>query len=128
MDAGEGPGDDGGAAEVPRCHGGVLAAAALAVIPVADGGPTQAPGLVVAGDLGEAEALLAGDDVGSLAGLARVGVDGPQEGVVADVIEVATVGEPRARRRDVVRGAFTLGLDEDGHLREVPAVPSGEGF
>src|SRR2546422_9223411 len=58
--------------------------------------------------------------------LAREGVDGAEEHVVADLVEVAAVAEPRAGRRDVVGRRLALGLHEDRQVDEVPPVPPGE--
>ena len=122
VDAGEAAGQDHLGVAEPGLHGGVLAGAALAVVLVADGHPADA-GLVEAlGDLGE-RAGLAVERVLPRAGLARVGVDGAEEEVAGDVLEVAAVLEPRAGRRDVVGGALALRLQQDRQLDVVLAVP-----
>src|SRR6185503_16687486 len=46
----------------------------------------------------------------------------------ADLVEVPAVPEPRPRGRDVVGSGLALGLDQDGQLDEVPAVPPREGL
>jgi hypothetical protein len=50
----------------------------------------------------------------ALAGLAGEGVDGAEEQVARDVLEVAAVLQPLAGRRDVVGGALALGLQQHG--------------
>src|SRR5580704_14496255 len=63
VDPREAAGDYRRAAQEARRQGGVLAAAALAVIVVADRHPPDAVRLVVAGELADRLALLAGQDV-----------------------------------------------------------------
>jgi hypothetical protein len=41
------------------------------------------------------------------------------EHVVADVVQVSTVLQPRPSHGDVVSGALALGLDEDGSIMDV---------
>lgn len=60
---------------------------------------------------------------GDLIGLAVVRVDGADEEVIGDVVEVAAVLEPRARCADVVRRALALGLDQHRAVDVVLAVP-----
>ena len=54
------------------------------------------------------------------------GADDAEEQVAADVLEMAAVGEPFARRRDVVGGALALGLHQDRQVVVVVAVPRRE--
>src|SRR5438105_3222185 len=126
VDAREAPRDHRPAAEVPRRHRRVLAARALAVVLVADHHPADAPRLVVTGDLGERHAPLARQQVESLARLAGERVDGAEEHVVADAVEMAAVQEPAARGRDVVGRRLAFGLDQDRQAEKVLAVPGGK--
>ncbi|MNL02163.1 hypothetical protein D3C87_1226620 [compost metagenome] len=119
VDACERTGDDRRAAEVTRRHGSVLAAGAFAVILVSDDDPALAAFLVGAGDLGNVEPRLAGQDVLGLAALAGPSVDGPHEEVVGDLVEVAAVAQPGAGRRNMVGGRLALGLDENRHPGEL---------
>ena len=56
-------------------------------------------------------------------GLAGEGVGRAHEHVVAELVEVAAVAQPRAGRRDVVGRGLALGLDQHRHVEEVLAVP-----
>jgi hypothetical protein len=51
--------------------------------------------------------------VGNLIHLAVVGINGTNEHVVGDVLEVTTVFEPRASHGNVVGGALALNLDKN---------------
>src|SRR6266478_3971111 len=124
----EAPDDDDPAAEIARRHGGVLAARSLAVVLVADDDPAQTLGLELARHLREVLPLLPRHGVDALARLAGEGVDGAQEHVVADLVQVAPDEKPRAGRRDVVGRGLALGLDEDGEGVEVLAIPAREGL
>src|SRR5262249_31972258 len=75
--------------EVPWGHRGGLAARSLAVVLVADDDPADVSRLPVPGDPGERHGGLAGQHVHAFAGLARERVEGPEEHVVADPVEVA---------------------------------------
>ena len=123
VDAGEAAGYDGGASEEPGGEGGVLAAASLAVVVVADYDPAD-PGVpVVLGGLGEGAACLAGEDISSFAGLAGEGVGRAHEHVLAELGEVAAVLEPRPCGGYVVGGGLALRLHKDWQADVVAAVP-----
>src|SRR5919201_4038586 len=62
--------DDGLAPEIPRRHGGMLAAGSLAVVLVADDHPADAPALEISRDLREGLVDLPRDRVHALASLA----------------------------------------------------------
>lgn len=53
-------------------------------------------------------------------------VDGANEEVLRDVLEMPAVLVPRCSWRDVVGGALALDFDENGRLELVLAVPSAE--
>src|SRR4051794_28499458 len=104
MDAGEAAGDHGEPAEMPRRQRRVLAAAALAVIPVAYDEPADAAAPVVARDRREGLRRLAVEHVAALADLAGERVGRAHEHVVAEAVEMAAVAQPRPGRRDLVGG------------------------
>src|SRR2546423_1244611 len=88
--------------QVPRRHRCVFATTPFAVVLIAYNHRADPLSLVAPGDLGDGKAGLAGQHVGPLPGLAREGARGAQEHVVADLVQMATVFEPRSRRRDMV--------------------------
>merc|ERR1719331_1656761 len=54
-------------------------------------------------------------------------VDGGDQQVVADVLQVATVLQPGPGGRDVVGGALALNLDQDSHVGQIRSDPLVEG-
>src|SRR2546423_3490553 len=68
------------------------------------------------------------DDAATSAGVAGEAVDDAEEEVAGDVLEVASVTQPRASGRDVVGGALARRLEQHGKLEEVVPVPRGEGL
>ena len=125
VDTSEGAGDDGETAKVTGLESGVLTRRALTVVPVTDNDPADALGLVVAGNGGDGTPLTVGE-VLDLVGLTVGGVDGTDQHVVGDVVKVTTVLEPGTGHGDVISGGLALGLDEDGHVGGVLAVPGVE--
>mmetsp|Transcript_24095 Transcript_24095/g.75512 ORF Transcript_24095/g.75512 Transcript_24095/m.75512 type:complete len:373 (-) Transcript_24095:1175-2293(-) len=121
VDARERLDDHRAAAEVARLERGVLAGRALAVVLIADHHPRDARGLVRARGGGHGVEV-PGHLVEDLVGLAVLVVDGADEHVVGDIVQVAAVLEPRARHGDVVGGALAPGLDEDLGVRHILAV------
>src|SRR5207244_708147 len=83
--------------------------AAFAVIVVADGNPLDPMGLVVPSNLADRLSLFAGEDVDPGTGLAIEGVGRAHEHVVAELIQVAAVTQPRTGGRDVVRRGLAFG-------------------
>ena len=126
VDTSEGAGDDGKATKVTGLESGVLTGRTLTVVPVTDNDPADALGLVVTGNSGDGTPLTSGE-VLDLVGLTVGGVDGTDQHVVGDVVKVTTVLEPGTGHGDVISGGLALGLDEDGHVGGVLAVPSVEG-
>ena len=93
VDARKRPCDDGDAAEVAAFQGGVLPAAPLPVVLVPNDHPLDAPAFEVAGHLGDGLKLLPLllQRVPDRVCLAVLRVDGPDQQVVADVVEVPAV-------------------------------------
>ena len=119
VDARERARQDRRAAEIARRHRGVLAARPLAVVLVPDDDPLLPRRLVGAGDLGDFDTALPGEQVRRPAALAGEGVHRPQEHVVADPVEVAAEAQPEAGRGDVVGGRLALRLEKERHLDEI---------
>ena len=109
MDAREALDNDGAPSEMPRLQCRMLAAAALAVVLVANDNPALPLGLVLARHIGNTLVLLC-QHVEHAVGLAVCQVDCADEHVVGDVVEVSAVLEPRPCGADVVRRALALGL------------------
>ena len=105
------------AAEQARRQRGVLAAAALAVVRVADDDPACAERLVA-----RARSRRTRTSCSPVSTLRpwptspRERVARAREQVVAELVEVAAVAQPRAGRRDVVGGRLALRLHEDGQV------------
>jgi hypothetical protein len=117
--------DDGHASQVPGLKGGVLTGRALAIVPVTNNDPRLAVLLVVTGDIRNGT-VLAVECVLNLVGLAVLGVDGTDQHVVRDVVQMSTVLQPGTGHGDVVGGGLALALDEDGQVGGVLAVPGLE--
>jgi hypothetical protein len=112
---------------MPGLQSGVLARATFAVVPVTDNNPLDAVLLVITGNSGHG-VVLAGQDVLDLVGLAVLGVDGTDQHVVRDVVEMSAVFQPGSSHGDVVSGGLALSLDKDGKVKRILAVPSLEGL
>lgn len=126
VDTSEGAGDDGKTAQVPRLKGSVLTGRALAVVPVTNNDPLDAVLLVVTGNVGDGT-VIAVESVLDLVGLAVLLVDGTDQHVVGDVVQVSTVLQPGTSHGDVVSGGLALALDEDGEVLSILTVPGIEG-
>ena len=116
-----------GRAEMARAHGGMFATAAFAIVLVAHDDPAQALSLVVSGNFRKSLSGFATDQISAMAGLSGERVDRTEKHVVADVVEVASVAQPRPGHRDMVRRAFPLSLEEQGEVQRILSVPSAKG-
>lgn len=125
VDTSEGTADDGETTEVAGLESGMLTGRSLTVVPVTDDNPLDATSLVVTGSGGDGVVLL-GEAVLDLVGLTVLGVGGTNQHVVGDVVQVATVLQPRASHGDVISGGLTLTLDQDGHVEGILAIPLSE--
>jgi hypothetical protein len=126
VDTSEGAGDDGKTTEVTGLESGVLTGRALTVVPVTDDDPADALLLVVTGGGGHS-VVLAGGEVVDLVGLTVLGVDGTDQHVVGDVVKVTAVLEPGTGHGNVVGGGLAVGLEQDGKVERILAVPGVEG-
>ena len=102
VDARERAGDDREPTEEARLERGVFARGAFAVVGVADDDPLDALRAVFSCDLRDA-VVFARELVLDLVGLAVLDVDGADETVLGDVLEMSAVLEPGTASRDVVR-------------------------
>lgn len=125
VDTSEGAGDDGETTEVTGLESGVLTGRALTVVPVTNDNPLDTTSLVVTGSSGDGIVLL-GEVVLDLVGLTVLLVGGTDQHVVGDVVQVATVLQPRASHGDVVSGGLALALDQNGDVGGILAIPSLE--
>ena len=112
VDAGKALDNDGAAAEVAWLEGSVFAGRALAVVVLANDAPGDGVGLVRARNVWHA-LVLASELVLDGVGLTVGAVDGTNQHVVGDVVQVAAVLEPGAGHRDVVGRALALDLDQN---------------
>lgn len=117
--------DDGQTTKMTGLESSVLSGRTLTVVPVTNDSPTDTLGLVVTSDGGNGIPLTSGE-VSDLVGLVVGLVDGTDQHVVGDVVEMATVLQPWTSHRDVISGGLALGLDEDREVLGVLAVPGIE--
>lgn len=103
----------------------MLTRRALAVVPVTNNDPLDTVLLVITGNVGDST-IFAGKGVLDLVGLAVLSVDGTNQHVVGDVVQMSTVLQPRTGHGDVVSGGLALGLDKDGQVGGILAVPGLE--
>src|SRR5437762_4255533 len=128
VDAGEALDEDDGAAQVARRHRRVLAARAFTIVLVADDHPAHALGLELARDLREGLRRAPRERVDALARLAAERVHGAEEHVVADLVEVTAVAEPRPGRRYMIGRRLALRLYQNRQVDEILTVPRPEGL
>lgn len=122
VNSGKGSSDNGGSTQESRLEGGVLSGRTFTVVVVTDDNPRDAVVSVPSTDSGD------GTELASLlveyrVGLTGVGVDGTDQAVLRNVLEMTSVLEPRTTGGDVVSCALAEGLDENGGLNNVLAVP-----
>ncbi len=101
VDTGERTGDDSKTAEETGLESSVLTRGTFTVVVVTDDDPLDAV-IAVVGSSSRNTAVLAGELVLDLVGLAVLSVDGANQAVLGDVLEMSTVLEPRAASRDVI--------------------------
>jgi hypothetical protein len=127
VDSGKGLDNNGATTQESGFQGGVLSGRTFTVVLVTNNDPWDAGVSVRGGDSGdgtERTILLVQD----LVGLARVGVDGTDQTVLGDVLQMTSVLQPGSTGGDVVGSTLALGLDQDGGFDDVLAVPWLEGF
>lgn len=120
-------GDDGETTEESGLKSSVLSRRSLTKVITSNDNPSDTVVSVSNGSLGNS-APLASDLVSDVVGLLVLSVDGSNHVVVGDVLEMASVLEPRTSLGDMVGGGLTERLDEDGHVDTVLAVPRLEGL
>src|SRR5580692_1866764 len=77
----------------------MLAAAALAVVPVADNDPSDSARAVISGDFGNREAAFSAENIFCLADFPSERVGRTREHVVAELVQVPAIRKPSACRR-----------------------------
>lgn len=100
----------------------VLTRRPFAIVPVTDNNPLDALGLVITRNIGNS-APLAVCEILDLVRLAVGGIGGTNKHVVGDVVQMATVLQPRASHRDVIGGRLALSLDENRDVGGILTVP-----
>jgi len=103
----------------------VLTRASLTVVPVTNDNPLDSIGLVVTGS-GRNRAVFTSPEVPNLVGLAVLSVDGTDQHVVRDVVEVSTVLQPRTSHGNVVSSGLALALDQDRDAQSILSIPGLE--
>ena len=78
--------------------------------------------LVVAGDIRNGT-VRSVEKVLDLVGLAVLSVDGTDQHVVGDVVQVSTVLQPGTGHRDVVGSGLALALDENRKVLRILSIP-----
>lgn len=115
VDAREGLAEDNSGAKVARLESGVLARRTFAVVVLSNDHPRLSFLLPLVRKLGDG--VLAAVNIISDVDFIGLGVDGGEEGVVREVLEVTLVLEPGAGGGDGVGCALSLDLDEDSHVK-----------
>jgi len=127
VDTGKGLGDNSGTSEVTNLQGSVLAGRSLTVVLVTDNNPRNVLGLVVTGNTGNGVVLTSQLVLDRVDGEV-LRVEGTDQHVVGDVVQVTTELEPGTSHGDVISRALALDLDQDGHVVHVLAIPLLEGL
>src|SRR5271156_7194590 len=125
VDAREAAGNHCSTAEQSRRKGGMLAAAALAIVPVADDDPFDFSRAIISGYFRNRETGLTTNNIFCLTDLSSERIRRTREHVVAELVQMPTIRKPAARRRNMIGGGLAPGLDEDRHAGKVAAVPRG---
>ena len=125
VDTSERAGDDGRATQVPGLERSVLTGRSLTVVPVTYNYPWDAVLLVVTGNVGDGT-VLAVENVLDLVGLAVLSVDGTNQHVVGDVVQVSTVLQPGTGHGDVIGSGLALALDQDREVLSILTIPGAE--
>lgn len=125
MNTGKRLDNHGNTTKVSNFEGSMLTRRSLAVVFVTNNNPLNALGFVISRRLWNCLPCI-GQAVEHLVGFSVGRVNGTNQHVVGNVVEVASVFEPWTGHRDVVCGALALDLDENISLRNVLAVPLGE--
>jgi len=94
VDTSERADDDSDGTKVAGLESSVLTGRPLSVVPVTNDNPLDALGLVVTGSVRDS-AVLSSQDVADGVGLSVLVVDGADQHVVGDVVQVSTVLQPR---------------------------------
>lgn len=127
VDSGKRPDDDGSATQKSGFEGGVFSGRTFTVVFITDDDPGDTC-VSVLGSNGRNGTEGTVHLVENLVGLATVGVDGTDQTVLGNVLQVTSVLQPRSTGRDVVSGTLAQSLDQDGSLDNVLAVPWLEGL
>merc|ERR1719244_2353929 len=122
MDPGEALDDDSSATQEPRLQSCVFSTAALTVVLVSKHDPVDTSVPVLCGYFRNStisSCLL----VFHLVHLLVLSIDCSDEKIVADVLQVTSVLEPRSCCRDVICGALADNLDQYPHVKEISSNP-----
>ena len=126
MDAGKTLGQYHFHIQESRLHGGMFAAGTLAVVVLCHDDARQSFLLIGFSGAGHFH-IFSAELAFHFICLAVESVYGSHEQVVGDVLKMAAELQPRTSHGDMVCSAFSLGLDEQGHVLQVVAVPGRKG-
>ncbi|PMB63621.1 hypothetical protein BM221_010520 [Beauveria bassiana] len=122
VDTGKASSDDGQATEVAGLKGSMLTRTTLAIVPITNNDPLDALLLVIAGDGGHGIPITC-SEIFDLVGLTVGLIDGTNQHVVGDVVKMATVLQPGTSHGDVIGSGLSLGLDKNGYILGILAIP-----
>jgi len=125
VDTGKRADDNGKASQVSWFQSSVFTRRTFTIIPVTDNNPWDTLGLVVTSSSWNS-IIFASGKVLDLVGFTILGVDGTNQHVVGDVVQMSTVLEPRTGHGNVISSSFALALDENWNVVGILAVPGLE--
>src|SRR5450432_304545 len=105
----------------------MFSGASLAVIPISYNDPWNPFLLIVSGRCRNGVVLTC-SEVLDLVSFSISSINGTDQHVVGDVVQVSTVFEPRPGHGNVVGGCLALGLYENGQIHGIFAIPCWKGF
>ena len=106
VDTSKGLGNDGNATQMAGLKGSMLSAGSLTVVLPTNNNPPQSLLLVVSSNIGDGVEVL-GELVEDGVGLLVLIVNGSNEEIVGDIVQVTSVLQPGASHGDMIGGALS---------------------
>src|SRR6185312_4524252 len=122
MDAGKAADDYRAHAEMTGLHSCMLAAAAFAIILIADDHRSDMGSLIVPRG-GRDRAISTRELILDVIGVIVEKIDGTDQHVVGDIVEMTAEFQPRTRHGDMIGGTLALGFDQEFQPLQVGAFP-----